>query len=136
MIALLALALAADPPELPEGTPDPRPVQVDGETWAALHPDLLRYRVARSAYATQLEADLRRSEGLRQAGDLELSACRMRLDAERSVSDAWARRVEEWERYAQAVERRERRQGVRDAVLVLGGAAVVVGGAWVASLAP
>lgn len=147
MIALLAVALASppmtepmtgghsaviEPPVLPEGTPDPVPVEVDGETWVALHPDLLRYRVARSAYADQLAVELRRSEGLRHAGDLELSACRVRLDAERSVSDAWAQRVEEYERYADRVERRERRQGLRDGLLVAGGAGLLYAGAKVA----
>ena len=124
-----------EPPEVPD-TPDPRPVQVDGEAWVALHPDLYRWRLARSAYATQLEVDRDRLAGLVEAGTLDLDACRIRLDVEQDVSEAWARRVEEWEVYASRIEKRERRQGLRDAALVLGGAAVVVGGAWVASLAP
>lgn len=139
MIVVLAVALAGAaepvPPPLPV-TPAPVEVQVDGAPWVALHPDLYRWRLARSVYADQVSAEAERYRGLVEATELDLDACRIRLGAEEAVSAAWRQRVDEWQAYADRVERRERRQLWRDALLVGAGAGLVVGGAWVATLAP
>ena len=149
MIALVALALAGppvteevvvtwerpEPPPKPLGVPDPVAVDVDGEQWAALHPDLLRWRLARSAYADQLAADLSLAQGQLRAAQIDLQAVNAELAAERVMREGTERRIEDWERYAKRVERQAAMSTARDLCIVGGTVAALLAGAKLSKLA-
>jgi len=136
IITILAMALAvagddieadATAPELQAGLPPATQVDIAGEQWAALHPDLYRWHLARSVYADELAGDRRRYRDLVAVGAVELQACQVELGAERKVMAACQRRVAEWNSYADEVERRGRMAGTRDGLLVAGGVAAGFG---------
>lgn len=125
----------ATAPELPAGLPAAVQVEVAGEQWAALHPGLYRWHLARSVYADELEADRGRYRDLVAVAALEHRALELELGAERQVGEACRRRVAAWHDYADDVDRRHRREWARDALLVTGGVllGLVGGGGYVLS---